>query len=729
MPREIDILWVLLCATLVMSMQPGFCMLEAGLVRSKNTINVAIKNLLDFCLAAFCFWAFGFALMFGTSAGGWIGTDHWLYAFATPVTDAAGQASVRHGPSFFIFQLMFSATAATIVSGAVAERMSFKGYLYVTALVSATIYPLSGHWIWNSDGWLSRLGFVDFAGSTAVHGVGGWIALVAAAIIGPRMGRFSSDQALASSHSLGTATFGTLILFTAWMGFNGGSRLALTEDVPLILLNTVLAGAAGGLAGLFVAWRGKGLPDLPDTLNGILAGLVAVTAGCHAFTPLSAVLVGAMGGLTAYYATLALARFRIDDVVSASAVHGAAGIWGTLAVALLGRPELLETGLGFWPQLGVQALGVAAVGLWAGGVGWALLKLINRFEPLRVPPDAERVGLNVAEHGASTEIIDLLDEMGRHRARGEFTQSVRFEPFTEVGQIAAEYNQVIAKVADEMDLREGLAARFRAEREAAEAVNKKILSSIEYARRIQQAILPRPELREALFGPHFVLYRPRDVVSGDFYWGHRVGEARFAAVVDCTGHGVPGAFMSLIAHALLQRIVAEEGVHEPAAILSRLHLRVREALRQDQPGNENQDGMDLALVRVDPDRVLFAGARRPLWWSAPASASGQPAEFGEIKGTRASLGGGRHEKHALEFAQHSLPRVPGLRLFLASDGFADQPDHLRRPFDTTRLRALLRDTAALPPPVQLASLEHALDEYRGGAEQRDDITVVGLALD
>jgi ammonium transporter len=721
MPREIDVLWLLLCATLVMSMQTGFCMLEAGLVRSKNTINVAIKNLLDFTVAGLCFWAFGFAIMFGASHAGWIGTDNWLYSLNGPGTES-------HGPAFFIFQLMFCATSATIVSGAVAERMSFKGYLWMTALVSATVYPLSGHWIWNADGWLRQLGFVDFAGSTAVHGVGGWLSLAAVAIIGPRTGRFSSNQELASSHSLGTATFGTLILFVAWLGFNGGSRFGLTPDIPLILLNTILGGSAGALAGLAAAWRGKGLPDLPDTLNGTLAGLVAVTASCHAVTPLNALLIGAMGGLVAYYATIALERFRIDDVVSASAVHGAAGIWGTLAVALLGEPERLGTGLGFWAQLGVQALGVAVIAVWAGGVGWLILKLINRIEPLRVSPEAERVGLNVAEHGASTEIIDLLSEMGRHRARGEFTQGLKFEPFTEVGQIASAYNQVIAKVVDEMEMRESIAERLRAEHEASETANRKIVSSIEYARRIQQAILPGADARDALFGPHFVLYRPRDVVSGDFFWGHRAGETRFAAVVDCTGHGVPGAFMSLIAHALLQRIVTEENLQSPGAILARLHKRVREALRQDQPGQDNQDGMDVTLVRIDADQVVFAGARRPLHWTTPASGPA-PAEVGEIKGARSSLGGGRHEKNDLVFPDHSLPRRPGLRLILCSDGFADQPNHLRRPFDAGPFRTILKATAALAPHEQLAALEHALDAHRGGAEQRDDITVLGLALD
>jgi ammonium transporter len=705
-------LWVVIAATLVMSMQTGFCMLEAGLVRSKNTINVAIKNLLDFCVASICFWAFGFALMFGASASGWIGTSEWL--FATWPT--------AHNATFFLFQVMFCATSATIVSGAVAERMSFRGYLLMTALVSSTIYPLSGHWIWNENGWLAKLGFVDFAGSTAVHSVGGWLSLAAVLIIGPRLGRFSSSTPLASSHSLGTATFGVLILFVAWLGFNGGSRLALTEDVPLILINTVLAGSAGALAGLFAAWKFKGLPDLPDTLNGTLAGLVAGTASCHAVSPASAVVIGAAGGLLCYYVTLLLEKAKIDDVVGATAAHGAAGVWGTLAVALFGQPEKLGTGLGFWAQLGVQSLGIAAVGAWAFGGGWVLLKLINRFEPLRVSPEAERVGLNVAEHGASTEIIDLLSEMGRHRSQGEFTRRLEFDAFTEVGQIAHEYNQVIAKVVEEMELREGIATRLRSERETAEESNRKIVSSIEYARRIQQAILPRPETLTETLGEHALVYRPRDLVSGDFYWCLREGDHTFAAVVDCTGHGVPGAFMSLVGHALLQQIVAEQAILDPAAILTAMHQRVRDALRQDTPGSDNQDGMDVCLIRIDADKILFAGARRPLWWALP------DGTFGEIKGNRVSLGGGHHEKRRAHFDQHTVPRSPGLTLYLASDGYADQPNHLRQPFDTRRLRELLKRIAPEPMSAQTVALDEALDAHRGGAAQRDDITLLALRL-
>jgi ammonium transporter, Amt family len=712
----VDLLWVIVASTLVMSMQVGFCMLEAGLVRSKNTINVAIKNLLDFCVACVAFWAFGYALMFGASAAGWVGTSNWLFG------TWGGVESSAH----FVFQAMFCATAATIISGAVAERMSFRGYLWITLCVSGFVYPVAGHWIWNADGWLAQLGFVDFAGSTAVHSVGGWLAFAAVLIIGPRVGRFDSGVALASSHSLGTATFGVLILFVAWMGFNGGSTLELSAAVPAILLHTMLAGCAGGLAGLFISWKFKGLPDLSDTLNGTIAGLVAVTAGCHAFSPADALVVGIVGGAVCYATTVALERAHIDDVVGAMPAHGVSGVWGTIAVALFGAPELLGTGLGFWGQLGVQALGAGAIAVWAFGGGWLLFKVIDRIHPLRVDLESERVGLNVAEHGASTEIIDLLTEMGHHREKGEFDRALKVDPFTEVGQIANEYNEVIAKVAEEMKLREGIAARLRLEREVAVAANEKIVGSIEYARRIQQAILPTEAMLSEVLADHFIVYRPRDLVSGDFYWCHREGDTTFLAVVDCTGHGVPGAFMSLISHAILKQVVVEQHVREPDLILGQMHRLVREALGQGVKGGDNQDGMDVCLVRIDADQVVFAGAHRPLWWARPPEFG--MASFGEVKGNRNSLGGGRHEKNELSFTRHVLPRVPGLMIYLSTDGLADQPNHYRQPFDTAGLRALLQNVSSLTMEGQRAEVERALEAHQGGAAQRDDITLLGVRL-
>lgn len=714
MTDSVNFLWVLASAALVMCMQIGFCMLEAGLVRSKNSINVAIKNLCDFCVAAILFWVSGFALMFGNSPTGWVGiSDFFLESVTAP------SALV-----FFIFQLMFCATSATIVSGAVAERMSFASYLIVTAVVSGLLYPIAGGWAWNQNGWLHQLGFRDFAGSTVVHGVGGWVALASVIILGPRIGRFDIKHSLASSHSLVISTIGVLVLFVSWFGFNGGSTFALTDAVPGILLNTVLGGAAGFIGALVSVWPHKKLPELPPALNGCVGGLVAITAGCQAMSPASALLVGFIGGVLSYLAVLALEALRIDDVVGASAAHGVPGVWGTLAVAIFGNLEVLDTGLGRWEQLGIQLLGVSVFFAWAFGVGWAVLFAINKLHPLRVDADLELVGLNVSEHGASTEIIDLLNEMAHHSYKGEFTERVSFEPFTEVGQIATQYNRVIDKVVAEMEMRESIARHLQRARDESENANRKIFSSLQYARRIQHAILPSPRQLQETLGDHFVLYEPRDIVSGDFYWCATVGTKRFCAVVDCTGHGVPGAFMSMIGYLLLEHTIVEEQMLEPAEILSAIHQRVRQALGQNSDeGAGNRDGMEMALIRIDRDEVIFAGANRPLWWFIPTM--GEP-EFGEIGGDHHGIGGGALEPEMIEFTQHRIPRHPQLALYLQTDGLLQQPNHLRAIYDRRRLRELLSSLQTTPISQQARHVSASLQNFRGGAKQRDDITLIGL---
>ena len=707
----VDYLWVLVCATLVMSMQVGFCMLEAGLVRSKNTINVALKNLMDFCVATVIFWAWSYAVLFGPTLGGLIGGQGFFLNGVAP-----------EKLPYFVFQLMFCATAATIVSGAVAERMRFGSYLLVTALVSGLIYPIFGHWAWSQGGWLRNLGYVDFAGSGVVHGVGGAMALVAAIVLGPRKGRFDSKQGLSSSHSLTISTFGVLVLFVAWMGFNGGSTLKLNLEVPLILVNTVLSGCVGGLAALGMVWWREKLPRLPPTLNGCIGGLVGITASCHAVAPWEAAVIGAVAGVVSYEAGKWLEHWRVDDAVGASAAHFFPGVWALLAVALFGDPAKLQTGLGFWSQLGAQLVGVATLILWAGVGGWVALRLLNRMITLRIDEDGERVGLNVAEHGASTEIIDLLTEMSRHSGAGDFTRQIRFEPYTEVGQIAEEYNRVISKVVEEMELREGIAQRLRVEQAVTDQMNRKMLGSIEYAQRIQQAILPSPEYMQRLFTENFVIYRPRDLVSGDFYWVTQADDSILLAVADCTGHGVPGAFMSMIGYANLRQIVLERGMTEPAGVLAELHRRIRLALGQDKENSGNQDGMDIALIRIDPEAISFAGARRPLW-ILPAQGPLQT-----IRGDRKSIGGGRHETREHTLQQHRIPRTQAMRLYLGSDGLTDQPNHLREPYDSSRLESAILSSRSMSLLQQGSAIEQSLDLFCGGASQRDDITLLGIGL-
>ncbi|TVM19971.1 diguanylate cyclase [Oceanidesulfovibrio indonesiensis] len=437
----LDSFWILLAAALVFLMQPGFMCLESGLTRSKNSINVAIKNLADFAFSVLSFWILGYGLMFGASAAGWIGRDGFIHALG-----ADSLAS-----SFFFFQAMFCGTATTIFSGAVAERMRFSSYLITAGVLSTLIYPVFGHWAWNGlgtgelTGWLGAMGFVDFAGSTVVHSVGGWLALAALVVIGPRQGKFPKDGPPRdfTGSNLPLSVLGTLLLWFGWFGFNGGSTLALSAEVPGIIARTTLAGGAGAVSCLMTGWLLSRLPRVTYLINGSLGGLVAITANCHSVDAVDAVIIGAVAGWVCLASEWLLNRLRIDDAVSAVPVHLFCGIWGTLAVALFGDPELIGTGLAFMPQLFVQMLGIFAAFVAAFCFPLALLRVINRFHPLRVTPEQEDVGLNVSEHGARTELADLFQAMDEQVRSRDLALRVPVEPFTEVGHIAARYNQVM----------------------------------------------------------------------------------------------------------------------------------------------------------------------------------------------------------------------------------------------------------------------------------------------
>jgi ammonium transporter len=439
-----DIAWLLFAAALVLLMQAGFTALESGLVRSKNSVNVAIKNFANFLVAASLFWLFGFGLMFGSDEGGLVGASSFLFD-----SDRAFLAA------FFVFQLGFIGTATTLMSGAVAERMRFGGYLVLATFVAAVTYPVFGHWAWgdaaltgngDSDGWLKELGFVDFAGSTVVHSVGGWVALAAIIILGPRIGRFGAGAMPIRGHDLPVTTIGVFILWVGWYGFNGGSTFGLTEEVPGVILNTTLAAKFGGLVGITLTWFLDRRPDVVTIMNASLAGLVGITASANIMSPWKAALVGGVAAVVMHGVTLGLERLHIDDAVGAVPVHLGAGIWGTLAVGLLGDVDAFPVASSRIEQLGFQLVGIGVAFAWAFGVGFVVLSLINRRFPFRIDREGELAGLNVAEHGASTEIGDLLSDMDEHRRRGDFVRPVRVEPHTEVGQIAAEYNRVLAAI-------------------------------------------------------------------------------------------------------------------------------------------------------------------------------------------------------------------------------------------------------------------------------------------
>jgi Amt family ammonium transporter len=397
---SIDTVWVLLAAMLVFLMQLGFSLVESGFTRSKNTTNILMKNLLDFSVGSVLFWLIGFGIMFGPDIAGLVG--------AIDIAGYGGWGDEGGIPreAFLVFQTMFCATAATIVSGAVAERTKFHAYLVYCILISAVIYPVSGHWTWGG-GWLSELGFHDFAGSTVVHSVGGWVALAGAVVIGPRIGKYRAGKVNAiPGHSLTVATMGVFLLWLGWFGFNPGSQLGASGEVNRVAISSVflttnLAAATGGLSALILAWMKYGKPTLSLTLNGVLGGLVGITAGCDCVSPAGAALIGVISGVVMVYAVSFIDRtMKVDDPVGAIAVHGVCGVVGTLSVGLFALDGGVFAGGGF-KLLGIQALGAFATGVWALGAGFLLFYTIKKTIGVRVEKRIEEEGLDVYEHGES----------------------------------------------------------------------------------------------------------------------------------------------------------------------------------------------------------------------------------------------------------------------------------------------------------------------------------------
>ena len=390
---DMGMLWMLISGILVFFMQAGFTLVESGMTRSKNAVNIAMKNLLDICVGSLTFWLVGYSLMYGDTSNGWF---FW------------GGLFQGEGADLF-FQTMFAATAATIVSGAIAGRTKYSTYIIFSIVMTAIIYPISGGWQWQGSGWLTELGFIDFAGSSIVHSVGGWAALVAAFMVGPRIGKFVDGKVLPiPGHNQILATLGVFILWLGWFGFNGGSQLAWGGDdataASNVVLITNLAAAAGGLGALITTWIWYGKPNLGQTLNGALAGLVSITAGCGNMTAGGAVLAGLIGGILVVFSIEFIEKkLKIDDAIGAASVHGVAGAWGTLVIGLWGVDGDTAIGLfngGGASQLGSQAIGVLAYAAWSVALSFIVLGILKATMGLRVSKEVEIEGLDISEHGS-----------------------------------------------------------------------------------------------------------------------------------------------------------------------------------------------------------------------------------------------------------------------------------------------------------------------------------------
>ncbi|NET31835.1 MAG: ammonium transporter [Cyanothece sp. SIO1E1] len=409
MQGALNTIWVMVATVLVIFMNAGFGMLEAGFCRRKNAVNILAKNLIVFALASIAFWSIGFSLMFGGSGNSFIGLGGWFFSGdattygITPFSEGGLAVSV-----FFLFQAAFAGTAATIVSGAVAERIRFIDFLIFSVLLTGIAYPITGHWIWGQEGWLGNMGFMDFSGSTAVHSVGGWSALIGAIFLGPRLGKYQAGQLRAiPGHNLSMATLGCLILWVGWFGFNAGSTLAANATVADIALTTNLSAAAGGVAATVTTWLLFGHPDLSMIINGILAGLVAITAGCAYVSFPAALLIGLIAGVLVVLSVDFFDNLRIDDPVGAISVHLVCGVWGTLAVGLFHQEQGMFSGGGL-NLLGVQILGVLAVGAFTVGLTAMFWGTLQATLGMRVTPEAEKEGLDLSEHGM--EAYGVFDE-------------------------------------------------------------------------------------------------------------------------------------------------------------------------------------------------------------------------------------------------------------------------------------------------------------------------------
>ena len=412
--QAFDMIWLIMAAALVFFMQAGFAMVESGLTRAKNAGNILMKNLMDFSAGAVAFWAVGWALMYGApSLGGFIGGNGFFLTYTEEALAAYGVEDMSAIFRDWMFQVVFAATAATIVSGAMAERTKFSGYLVYSVFISGLIYPISGHWVWGG-GWLAELGFHDFAGSTVVHSVGAWAALIGATLIGPRKGKYvrvngrTTVKAI-QGHSMPLAALGVFILWFGWYGFNAGSTLSGTDlSIAHVATTTTLAAATGAIGAMFTSWIWFGKPDPSVSLNGALAGLVGITAGTWVVSPFGSVIIGLLAGILVVLSVEFFDKvLHIDDPVGAISVHGVCGAWGTLAVGLFanGGNDPGIVGLfygGGAAQLGIQALGVLAVFAWVVVTSLVLFGVLKAAKALRVSEKEELMGLDIGEHGTES---------------------------------------------------------------------------------------------------------------------------------------------------------------------------------------------------------------------------------------------------------------------------------------------------------------------------------------
>jgi len=702
---NLDTFWLLICAILVFLMQAGFMCLESGLSRNKNSINVALKNVTDFGIAVVIFWAFGFALMYGTSVSGLFGNK--FYFFTTKV---AGYQT------YFVFQAMFVATAATIISGAVAERLKFFSYVIITFFTSGFFYPIVGHWSWAFNfedpsekfGWLGKLGYLDFAGASVVHSVGGWIALSVLLIIGNRTGRFRKDNSKKTFQGSNTpiAALGSLILWFGWFGFNGGANGAMDIKVPLILINTFLS-ASFGL--IFSSMMGVLVLKKPEPLfmiTGPLAGLVSITASCAYVDPADAILIGSIGGIVSGSTIVLLEKIKIDDVVNAIPVHLSAGIWGTIAVALFGNLEMMGVEKTRLEQLFIQLIGIGAIGSFCFFGSYIVLKTINSFYPLRVGKIQEELGLNISEHNASTDTHELLEVLTKQAKSEDYSSRAPQDPFTDSGIIGTQYNVLMNKLEE-------------SEKQKNKWKNR-VSQEIKLAMSVQKRLMPKRDLENF---PIYGLNIPAREISGDFYDFYLHDDEVYFTLSDVSGKGV-NAGMVMAKAITLFKIFAKQKFR-PNEIL----LEMNNDLNQTNPAGTFITSI-VGRYNLKTDLVEIANAgHQPVLLKIGK-------DFKEFASSSMPLAIKKHKDESV-YKLESF-NLNGGRIYCFTDGFSECMDENKQEIGIDGVKELIlrHKNSSLKKELESATEEIRLKSLKTGVLEKgikenndileDDLTIIGI---
>jgi Amt family ammonium transporter len=702
---NLDTFWLLICAILVFLMQAGFMCLESGLSRNKNSINVALKNVTDFGIAVVVFWAFGFALMYGTSVSGLFGNKFFFFT-----TKVAGYQT------YFVFQAMFVATAATIISGAVAERLKFFSYIIITFLASGFFYPIVGHWSWAFNfenpeekfGWLGQLGYLDFAGASVVHSVGGWIALSVLLIVGNRTGRFREDDTKKSFQGSNTpiAALGALILWFGWFGFNGGANGAMDLKVPLILINTFLSASFGlifsSIMGILVLKK----PEPLFMITGPLAGLVSITASCAYVDPADAILIGSIGGIVSGSTIVLLEKVKIDDVVSAIPVHLACGMWGTIAVALFGNFEMMGVEKTRLEQLYIQLIGIGSIGSFCFFGSYIILKTINSFFPLRVSKIQEELGLNISEHNASTDTHELLEVLTKQAKSEDYSSRAPQDPFTDSGIIGTQYNVLMNK----LEQSEKQKNKWK----------KRVSQEIKLAMNVQKRLMPKRDIENY---PIFGLNIPAREISGDFYDFYLHDDEVYFTLSDVSGKGV-NAGMVMAKAITLFKIFAKQKF-KPNEIL----LEMNNDLKETNPVGTFITSI-VGRYNIKSDLVEIANAGH------------QPAllkikdEFKEFSSSSMPLAVTKHKDESV-YKLESF-NLNGGRIYCFTDGFSECMNEEKQEIGIDGVKELIikhqntslkKELEDATEEIRLRSLKKEISE-KGIKENNDilddDLTIIGI---